>query len=303
METADILRACSDSGRLRILHALKESDLNVQELTEVLKLSQPTVSHHLKVLQREGLVDSKRHGTWAYYKLSESNALIEAILESVQEKDSDTADADKESLRKIEERRRKSTQGFFASVATEWPSVRKDVSGDDPFFPEMMRFFQDGETVLDLGCGGGAFLDHILPRKGRTIGVDYSAEMLKSAQKHLGDKSTGLDLRLGHLEHLPIEDKCVDVAFAYMVLHYVSRPEAAIRDAFRVIRPGGFLVIVDFLKHDREIMRERFAHLWLGFDRDEMSSWLISSGFGSPDFRTLGKKRDVFLMSARRPTN
>jgi ArsR family transcriptional regulator len=68
-ELLPIFKSLADESRLRIVHALSHSTFNVQELTSILELSQPTISHHLKILQQAHLVSVSRQATWAYYSL------------------------------------------------------------------------------------------------------------------------------------------------------------------------------------------------------------------------------------------
>jgi ArsR family transcriptional regulator len=123
--------------------------------------------------------------------------------------------------------------------------------------------------------------------------------MLEQARSTLGTRAAQVDLRLGYLEHLPIGDDSVDVALSYMVLHHLPSPPDALRDAARVLKPGGQLMIVDLLQHDNEIMRERFADLWMGFDPEEMKRWALSSGFQGAQLEILGNKKEVFLLTVR----
>src|SRR5690606_16121576 len=81
-------------------------------------------------------------------------------------------------------------------------------------------------------------------------------------------------LRAGEASALPLADGAVDAALAHMVLHYLPAPADALREMARVVRPGGALVVVDFVQHEAEWMRDELGVQWLGFPPDEVAGWL-----------------------------
>ena len=93
--------------------------------------------------------------------------------------------------------------------------------------------------------------------------------MLQAARKRL----QGLDnveLRRGDLEALPIDDARLDAATLALVLHHLAEPERALAEVARVLKPGGQLLVVDMLPHDRESYRQQMGHVWLGFSDEHM---------------------------------
>ena len=116
----------------------------------------------------------------------------------------------------------------------------------------------------------------------RVIGVDASSRMLDAARAKL--ESAGLlgehsvELRQGDASALPLEDCEVDAAFAHMMLQYLDRPGDAVQEMQRVVRPGGRIVIVDFVRHDLEWMRRELGVVSLGFEPDEISHWFERAG-------------------------
>ena len=77
-----------------------------------------------------------------------------------------------------------------------------------------------------------------------------------------------VDLRQGRIESLPIADAELDAATLVLVLHYLAEPAVAIREAARTLRPGGRLLVVDMLPHDRAEYRQEMGHVWLGLEPD-----------------------------------
>jgi ArsR family transcriptional regulator len=149
-----------------------------------------------------------------------------------------------------------------------------------------------------MGCGTGALLKLIVPRIGKTIAVDYSEAMLNACRKNIATKyHPQIDLRLGYLEHLPVADAEVDQAVCYMVLHYLADPLAAFNSVQRVLKAGGQLKIIDLTAHHNELLRETYAHQWLGFSEKELRTWTEQAGFTNFKYSLLGKSNEAFFLT------
>jgi ubiquinone/menaquinone biosynthesis C-methylase UbiE len=203
----------------------------------------------------------------------------------------------------LAERRTKS-QEFFSSSAAQWDRVRDDLFGDR-FHLAALAGLAEPEWVLgDLGCGTGPVTAAVAPFVARVIAVDGSAAMLQAARKRLHGVDN-VELRRGELEALPIDDARLDAATLMLVLHHVSDPAKGLADVARVLKPGGRLLLVDMLPHDRENYRQQMGHVWLGFSDDHIRRVLTESGFESsrvvplaPDPKTKGP--GLFVATARR---
>ena len=152
-------------------------------------------------------------------------------------------------------------------------------------------------TVLDMGTGAGLLLSGLLRRAERVIAVDSSTTMLDMARKALGKETMRCDFRLGDLGHLPIADGEVDLVVACMVLHHLSHPAEAIREARRALRSGGRLVIVDLYRHEDESLREHLADLWLGFLPSEVERWLREFHFAIEGAEVVGAADTLQLIA------
>ncbi|MDQ3170004.1 MAG: metalloregulator ArsR/SmtB family transcription factor [Acidobacteriota bacterium] len=309
----DSLGALSDPTRCRMLLAVERHELTVGELADVLQLPQSTVSRHLKVLSDTGWVGSRRDGTSRFYSLdprAASGGIEPGALGTVwalarqQVADRPGAAQDQRRLKPVLARRASRSQTFFASSAGQWDRLREDLFGGDFFLRGLMGLADDRWTVGDLGCGTGIVSASIAPFVSRVIAIDASDEMLTAARARLDD-ATNVELRNGVLESLPIDAASLDAATMMLVLHHVPDPGAALAEASRVLQPGGRLVIVDMLPHDREEYKQQMGHVWLGFGGEHMAKLLEGAGFEGIRVHALpaasaAKGPALFVATARR---
>jgi ubiquinone/menaquinone biosynthesis C-methylase UbiE len=132
--------------------------------------------------------------------------------------------------------------------------------------------------------------------------------MLEAARGKLAEAGApGIDLRQGEAGALPLEDGEVAAAFAHMVIHYLPSPAEAIREMARVVAPGGVVIVVDFVAHEHEWMRQELGVHWLGFATEEVEGWFREAGLHAirlERFEAPPTGRDLpatFIASARRP--
>jgi ArsR family transcriptional regulator len=162
-------------------------------------------------------------------------------------------------------------------------------------------------VVGDLGCGTGQLAEVVAPYVGRVVAVDESPDMLEAAGRRLEETGAEdrVELREGRLESLPMEDGELDVALLSLVLHYVPRPDLALSEAARALRPGGRILVVDMVAHDRQEYAEEMGHRWSGFAEDQLRAWLEESGFEDARYRHLPMDEEakgpvLFVATARR---
>ena len=275
------LTTLADSTRSRMLLLLERNELTVSELCTILQLPQSTVSRHLKTLADTGWVASRRDGTSRFYSLAldERDAPTRRLWSLLREQVSATvgADHDVRRLKGVLGRRQSKSQEFFASAAGQWDRLREEMFGRASHLQVIPALLDASWTVGDLGCGTGQTSAALSPFVARVIAVDRSTDMLQAARRRLRDHSN-VEIRRGELEALPVDNETLDAALLLLVLHHVPDPGAALREAARVLKPGGRLLISDMLPHDREEYRHQMGHIWLGLSDDQLRKLIANAG-------------------------
>jgi ArsR family transcriptional regulator len=305
------MTSLADATRARILRLIERHELSVADLCGVLQLPQSTVSRHLKVLADDGWVAARPEGTSRLYRMT-LDALEPAarrLWGLLREQTARTAVAaqDDRRLGSILAERQSRSQAFFSSAAGQWDRLRREMFGER-FDLLAIGGLLDASWVLgDLGCGTGQIAEALAPFVRRVIAVDRSRAMLKAARKRLAEVDN-VDVRQGELEALPIDDRALDAATLCLALHHVPEPPAVLGEAVRVLRPGGRLLVVDMLEHDRREYQQQMGHAWLGFAPAQMASWLEAAGCADVRVRPIPPAPQVtgpalFAASGRRHDN
>ena len=271
------LAALADPTRSRILLLLEQQPLSVTELCAVVQLPQSTVSRHLKVLGDEGWTAVRSEGASRLYRLGRLEPWARKLWQAVSDEVRDTATGqqDAERLRAVLTERRNRSAAFFAASAGDWDAVRRDLFGGSSLVNPLLALLERYWVVGDLGCGSGQVMSTLAPYVGRVIGVDASPEMIETARTRLADVPNA-EIRSGMLEDLPIGTAELDVALLILVMHYLADPARVLSEVGRSLKPGGRLLIVDMVPHDRSEFRETMGHLWQGFSSEDLEQWLGS---------------------------
>ena len=303
----DGLKAAGEDTRLRLLALLGEGELTVTELTEILGQSQPRISRHLKLLAEAGLVERFREASWVFYRRATDSPLTDALLD-LMTADDEILHRDRERLEAVRAARAAQAQAYFRAHAHEWDAIRQLHVPDI----EVERAIEDAlqgieiASVLDLGTGTGRILELFAPRIERGVGIDLSADMLSVARANLERAGArNCTVRQGDIYSLALPRETFDVVVIHQVLHFLEDVPRALKEAARVLRPGGRLVVVDFAPHDLEFLRDEHAHRRLGFPPEVMENWLATAGLTPLSHRHLvpqgDEKLTVSLWLARDP--
>lgn len=277
------LKAMAEITRIRILFVLSRSELNVTELTQILDQSQPRVSRHLKLMLEAGLITRHKEGNWVLFRLGETGVsadLAKAIVKLLPV-DEDVIASDLRRLQDVKVKRAETAASYFAANAKDWEQLRslhldeakvegriKAMIGRDPI-----------DTLVDLGTGTGRMLEIFAGQARRLIGIDLSREMLTYARANIDRlNASHAQVRQASLYALPLQEALADVVILHQVLHFLDEPEAALREARRILKPQGKLLIIDFAPHELEDLRENNAHRRLGIPAEDLTRWLTKTG-------------------------
>lgn len=277
-----ILRAAADRARVRMLALCADGELTVSEITDILGMTQPAVSRHLKILAEAGLLVRFREGAWAFYRLADTGPGARAarwIVDSLDPEDTQRR-RDLARLADIRARRSAEAEAYFRANAQHWGAIRS-LYVDEALVEARLADLAPKTGIddyLDIGVGGGRILELLAPRAARAAGLDINQAMLTVARDRIA--AAGLahcSLRLGDLYAPPFEAERFDLITAHLVLHYLDNPGRAIREVARMLRPDGTAILVDFAPHDLVRLRDEQAHRRLGFATEEVRRWMLEA--------------------------
>lgn len=316
LETQDLvtaLKAAAEPTRLRILLLLAAGELNVKDLTQILGQSQPRISRHLKLLAEAGLIERFREGSWVYFHVSdrsEGGRLARRLLEAVDPTDP-ALRRDSERAEALKREREAAAQAYFRRHAADWDRIRALHVSETAVEAAVAKALAGPpfRLLVDLGTGTGRMLEVLAGRYQRGLGLDVNQSMLAYARSRLGASGfANAEVRHGDIYDLALSDGVADGVVMHQVLHYLSEPAHAVREAARILAPGGRLLIVDFAPHGLESLREEHAHERLGFEAGQVTEWLEDAGLAGVTVETLApeasdgrQKLTVSLWCASKP--
>ena len=279
-----MLRAAGDPTRLRLLLLLRQAELTVSELVEIVGQRQPRVSRHLKLLCEASLIARFKEGSWVFYRATDEG-LGTALGAALSELAAGPVHTDLKRLTAVREARAAEAAAYFKANASEWGRIRALHAPEMDVEGAILRHL-DGkpiENLLDAGTGTGRMLELLSSHAKRAVGIDVSPEMLAIARDRLMRANLAhCQVRLGDTYRLPYPSGGAltgfDTVLFHQVLHYLDDPGAAVAEAARVMRAGGRLLIADFASHDLEFLRQDYAHRRLGFSDREVQGWFTAAG-------------------------
>lgn len=279
MEIIKYCKALADETRAKLVNVLLEYELNVGEIVQVMEMGQSRISRHLKILSDSGLVDVRREGLWAFYRASDEGPGRDFLdgVSSLFEDDTDLK-RDRNRAEKVIRERTAATRQFFDDIAPEWDRMTAEVLGDLDLSKEIQARLPKCNCAADIGCGPGDMLEILAGVSDQVIGVDNSPKMLELAEERFSDDAN-MSLRIGETTHLPLRDLEADCTVMSLVLHHLARPVDAIREANRIMKQGGKLLVAEFDQHENEVMRSEYGDRRLGIPREKMAGWMEQEGF------------------------
>jgi ubiquinone/menaquinone biosynthesis C-methylase UbiE/DNA-binding transcriptional ArsR family regulator len=289
----DILKTLSDSTRLRLLALLMREELSVAELQEILGMGQSRISSQLALLRQANLVSDRREGKKAFYSLrpslpAKSFALLKAATESVA--DLPVMNEDRDNLDRILQKRRRLSEQYFNLIAgrlgkNHCPGRSWEAIG------HLALRLTPAIDVADLGAGEG-LVSQLLAHRARQVWcIDNSPRMVEVGSE-LAQKNglANLTYKLGDIENVPLPDQSVDLAILSQALHHAQHPQKAVDETYRILRPGGQVLILDLNEHLFEKARELYADVWLGFKESALHGFLKKAGFTKVEVTAVTKE-------------
>ncbi len=280
-ETAALFQILADSTRLRILFLLRELELSVGELAQVLALGQPSISKHLKVLLDGNFVVRRKEGNWVFIGLGDPD-LVEPVFTLLDGWDEvigvgSLRDADKARLTAIQTERAEEAAQYFRAHAADWSKVNQLHAASETVEAAILKELAGHRIgrLVDIGTGTGTMLTLFRDRAEHMIGIDRSPDMLRFGRARLSEAGiANAELRQGDMSGLVLPSASADTVILHQVLHYARYPAVVVAEAARLLAPGGRLVIVDVAPHEREELRRDHAHARLGFADEEVLGYL-----------------------------
>ncbi len=289
----DILKTLSDPTRLRLLALLLREELSVAELQEILGMAQSRISSQLALLRQADLVSDRRDGKKAFYSLRtdlspKSLAFIRSAVDAVA--DHTFLGEDRTNLDRILQKRRRVSEQYFNLIAGRLgknycPGRSWEAIG------HLALHLVPAITVADLGAGEGLLSQLLARRAERVWCIDNSPRMVEVGTE-LAKKNglANLTYQLGDIEQVPLPDQSVDLAILSQALHHAQHPQRAVEEAYRILKPGGQILVLDLNEHTFERARELYADVWLGFKESALHTFLKKAGFTKVEVAAVAKE-------------
>ncbi len=281
-ELTAVYKLLGDETRLRVLSLLRGHELAVGEIQKILGTGQSTLSSQLALLKEQNLVASRKEGQKVFYRLphpgpgtSRKLAIVLGALDAAES--ARWRARDERLLKKILAERFESARAFFNRNDPE--AVQNLTSPGQTWqaLAEGVIALLSGKRIVDLGCGNGRLARRFAASGNAVTGVDSSEEQIRLARAESSGDNPAYLLRPMETTGLP--DASFDAAVLSQSLHHAADPAGAIREAHRLLAPGGRLLILDLLAHEEDWMRTRFGDFWLGFSEEDLRGWMTAAGF------------------------
>ncbi len=271
------LKLLADPTRLRMLLLLHNQALSVAELQEILGMGQSRISTQLSLLKQEGMVTDQRSGKNNIYQAELPELLLSLARQAAEELPE--CPKDLSALRHLIRKRKDKARSYFDELAGKFG--KSYVPGRSwKALAEALIKVMNYDVVADLGAGEGTLSQLLAQRAKKVIAVDISPKMVEFGQNLAQSHGLGnLEFRLGEIEDVPIETKTVDLAILSQALHHAEEPSRALSEAYRILKPGGRLLILDLAKHSFTKAHELYSDRWLGFPEGELAEMIEAAGF------------------------
>jgi ubiquinone/menaquinone biosynthesis C-methylase UbiE len=273
-----LCRLLADASRQRLLLLLESDELSVTELTAVTGLSQGRVSTHLAKLRRAGLVNDRRVRATTYFRAAteEADDAVTHLWHMLRERiDDQQAELDRERARELI-RTRSAGQSWAETVAGRMELHYSPGRTWEATARTVLALLQLGD-VLDIGSGDGVLAELLAHRARSMTCVDISGPVLDAARQRLQPHQRVNFVR-ADMNALPFADACYDQVFLMHALPYARHPAQVVREAARMLRPGGALLVATLLEHGHEVAVESYDHVNQGISIAALNAHMMAAG-------------------------
>ena len=288
-------RAVADPLRADVLRALSNDSFGVLELAHIFDVTQPALSHHLKILSRAGLVATRRDGNGIYYRRAQpkSGALHDYLTHLYSTLDGFAVDDKlRRRMNDVHAGRAQRSRKFFADHAREFESQRELICVPETYLPALRESIEAAtcarKRALDVGPGSGETLRLLAEQFDAVLGIDNSPQILERTRAALGKSDRKITLRLKDFETLKSPHQ--DLVLFAMVLHHAASPRRFFEHAHALLNDAGVLIVVELVSHDQEWAKSACGDLWLGFDPTELDDWAAAVGLSARSNQHLAQR-------------
>jgi len=279
--------ALADESRLRIINLLIAGELSVQDIVYSLDQSQPRVSRHLRILDESGLITRIKEVGWVFCKLNNDKSnkyLLDYLLKDKTKQNSKEKDLQR--LYDLQKSRLNAANDFFFKQYKEQYYVDplnqfSNVALDNQLYQIITKNIHTTMSkFFDMGTGSGKMLSLFSSLAKNCVGVDNNHTVIKMAKSKLTQANrNNCKIIFGDItqtEGMETYGKA-DLIIYHQVLHYFDKPQDLIKVAKNLLHKEGFILIVDYLKHQNEFLRTNFSHRRLGFDENQIKDYFQRS--------------------------
>lgn len=299
------LKVLSDPTRVRLLALLEREELTVAELAAITRLAQPRVSTHLAKLKEGGLVRDRRAGVSAYYRFNgEIDDKHAQLWRTMRSSIDDALLVDDARRLPTALAKRAKSEGWADAVAGDMERHYSPGRTWEALARGIMHLVELGD-VLDVASGDGVLAELLAPHARSILCVDSNERVISAARDRL-KPLRHVRVAHGDMHALDLPDAKFDLVLLMHALTYSEQPAVAVREAVRVLRPGGRLLALTLNRHAHKAVAEEFDHCNLGFTVDELKKLAKKSGLDVIDCEVSSREKrapnfEVLTLLARKP--
>lgn len=277
-----LYRLLGEPLRLRLLALAHSEELSVGELAELLTESQPNVSRHAALLRQSGVLLDRREGTRVYVRVSPTAAQDPVVADALHTgRTLCERDGSLTRIAEVVRSRDHHTREFFEQP-TGGTSPQELARELPAYLFALGQVMTSHGLAVDAGTGDGSLLDVLAPLFDRVVALDRSQAQLAQAHRRVTARGySNVELLRGEIDGVEVRQTVgsgADAVVCSRVLHHSPLPRKAVGALAELTRPGGVLVLIDYLRHQDEQMRDRQADVWMGFSAEELEEFAQAAG-------------------------